>query len=54
MLGGKAEMNKEKIALVKDIFIIIVLLWAIIFFFVLFLDGFGIIDFTFVWGEGIC
>ncbi|MCK5238876.1 MAG: hypothetical protein KAR33_04960 [Candidatus Thorarchaeota archaeon] len=47
-------MNRQRLTLVKDILIIIVLIWAIIFFFLLFLDGFGIIDFILVRGEHLC
>ncbi|MCK5238875.1 MAG: hypothetical protein KAR33_04955 [Candidatus Thorarchaeota archaeon] len=38
-------MDREKLGVIKDILIIIALIWVIIFFFFLFLDGFKIIDF---------
>lgn len=40
------EERLKRLALVKDILIIINLLWLLIFFIFLFLDGFKLIEFT--------
>jgi hypothetical protein len=53
LLGGNLKMSKEeKLASIKEILIIILLLFAVIFAFLLLLDWFKIIDFIPGVGEG--